>query len=92
MEDRSRGERYLVLTCLALIQGAGRVKGGLCVTAARALVSLRPSELEEVVLARLFRGKLPLKLDQTHGFLLHCDSSFLLIFTMHYTIFAELRL
>ena len=36
--------------------------------------------VEEVVLARLFRGKLSLKLDQTQGSLLHCDSSFLIIF------------
>jgi hypothetical protein len=60
--------------------------------AATASVAIRPAELEKVLLARLFRDKLSLKLDQTHGILFHCDSSFLLIVTLYYIIFEELKL
>jgi len=92
MKDGARGERGLVLTGLALIEVPGSVKGGLSVTATRALVSLRPAQVKEVLLACLFRGNFSLKIDQTHGVLLHCDSSFLLIFTLYYSIFEELKL
>jgi len=92
MKDGARGKRGLVLTGLALIEVAGAVKRGMGMTAARALVSLRPAEFKEVLLACLFRGKLSLELDKTHGFLLHCISSFLSIVTLYYRIFAELKL
>jgi hypothetical protein len=92
MKDGSRSKRSLVLTGYALIKVPGTVKRGFRVTAARTSVAIRPSEVKEVLLACLFRGKLSLKLDQTHGVLLHCKSSFLLIFTVYYSIFAELRL
>jgi hypothetical protein len=71
---------------------AGAVKRGMGMTATGALVSLGPSEVKEVALTRLFRGKLSLKLNQTHGILLHCNSSFFSIFTLYYSIFAELKL
>jgi len=92
MKDGARGERGLVLTGLALIEVPGSVKGGMGVTATRTPVSLRPAEVKKVLLACLFRGKLSLKLDQTHGFLLHCISSFLLIVTIYYSILTELKL
>jgi hypothetical protein len=92
MEDGSRSERRLVVTGCALIKVAGAVKRGMGMTATGALVAIRPSEAKEVLLTCLFRGKLSLKLDQTHGVLLHCNSSFLLIVTIYYNIFAELRL
>jgi hypothetical protein len=91
MKDGARGERDLVFACLALIEVPGAVERGVRVTAARASVALRPAELKEVLLACLFRGEFPLKLDQTHGLLLHCNSSFLLIVTIYYSIFEELE-
>jgi hypothetical protein len=60
--------------------------------AARASVAIRPAELEKVLLTRIFRGKFFLKLDQAHEILLYCDSSFLLIVTLYYNIFEELKL
>jgi hypothetical protein len=92
MKDGACGERDLVLAGLALIQVPGSVKGGLSVTAARASVSLRPTEVKEVLLACLFCGKFSLKLHQAHAFLLHHNSSFLLIFALYYSIFEELEL
>ena len=92
MKDGSRGERDLVLTGLALIKVPGAVKRGMGMTAARTSVAIRPTQVKEVLLACLFRGKFSLKIDQTHGFLLHYISSFLLIFTIYYSIFTELKL
>ena len=92
MKDGARGERDLVFACLALIEVPGAVERGVRVTAARASVSLRPPEVKEVLLACCFRGKLSLKLHQTHGFLLHRNSSFLFIVTIYYSIFEELEL
>jgi hypothetical protein len=91
MKDGSRSKRSLVLTGCALIEVPAALKRDFRVTATRALVAIRPSEVKEVLLACRFRGKLSLKLDQTNGFLLHCDRFFLLIFTIYYSIFAELR-
>jgi len=92
MKDGARGERDLVFACLALIEVPGAVERGTGMSAARASVAIRPAEVKEVLLACLFRGKFPLKLDQTHGFLLHCNSSFLLIVTLYYSTFEELKL
>jgi len=85
VKDSFHGEGYLIFTRLILIQLASTGEQGLRVTGARTPAPLTPLELKEVALVCLFRGKLPLKLDQTHEFLLHqCSSIFLRSFRVAY--------
>ena len=72
MKNRSRSERGLIATGLALIQLALRKAIGLGMTTSRTLIPIWPAQMKKVIMASLFVDKSTLKFHKVYGFLLHC--------------------